>query len=149
MDIPLKSESAAVDTLEKAVQWKKQNGYTAESCKACWPMVKDNLGRVYHMSALTAWLMMRTDFSHDGIPFEMPANKEIPAINMFFGETSKNRGYDQQSAHDMTAQGITTAFSAGRGLLPSRRRLKRRFLNWLIRTQVLILSSARQVPGRL
>ena len=104
-DIPIKD----VGTKEKAIQWKADNEYTSERSKVCWPMWKATDGKIYHLSAITAWLMTAVDAVHDGIPMETPSNKRIPSGKQYFGENSKNRGYDQQTANELNQNGITTA----------------------------------------
>mgnify|MGYP007101867029 CR=1 FL=1 len=109
---------AAVQTLADAEQWRIDHGYTAESSKAMWPQVKDGSGRVFHVSSVWAATQLRVDLSHNGVPFETASNKEIMATAQFFGANSKNRGFDQDSANELNAKGITTAvFWAGRWVL--------------------------------
>lgn len=113
-DIPLTdSESAAVDTIQKAIDWKKANGYTNERSKVCWPQTVDNAGQIFHLSTLATVELMRADFSHDSVPMETCGNKEIQGIKQYFGATSKNRGFDQQDANDLTSNGIMTIISWG------------------------------------
>ena len=109
-DIPLTdAQGAAVDTIEKAIAWKAANGYTSEFSKVYWPQVKDGSGRVFHLSTIAQATMLRVDQSHDDVPFESPSNKEIMATAQYFGEDSKNRGFDQQTANSLNEKGITTA----------------------------------------
>ena len=108
-DIPLEDDSGAIDTIEKALAWKEANGYTSEFSKVYWPMIKDGRGRVFHLSAVGQATMLRVDLSHDGVPFESPSNKEIMATTQFFGETAKNKGFDQQTANTLNEKGVTTA----------------------------------------
>jgi len=118
-DIPLTdAEGAAIDTLAKAKAWKLANGYTSERSKACWPQRKDARGRVLHTSTAVQSTMLRVDLSHDGVPFESPSNKEIMATCQYFGEGSKNKGFDQQTANELNESGITTlCFWGGRWVL--------------------------------
>lgn len=109
-DIPLvDSEGAEINTIEKAIKWKQDNGYTSEFSKVYWPKVKDGSGRVFHLATAGQATMLRVDLSHDGVPFESPSNKEIMATSQFFGESSKSRGFDQQTANGLNEKGITTA----------------------------------------
>lgn len=109
-DIPIEdAEGAAIDTISKAIEWKEANGYTSERSKVCWPMVKDGSGRVFHTSTVAQATMLRVDFNHDAVPFESPSNKAIMATAQFFGEESKNRGFDQDTANKLNEKGITTA----------------------------------------
>ncbi|MCB6992897.1 phage tail sheath family protein [bacterium 210820-DFI.6.37] len=108
-DIPVED----IDTKEKAIQWKEENAYISERSKVCWPKWKTADGRIYHLSAITAWLMTVVDAAHDGIPMETPSNKQIPSGKQYFGKNSKNRGYDQQAANELNEKGITTAIYWG------------------------------------
>ena len=118
-DIPLvDDEGKEINTRAKAIKWAEEHGYTSEFCKPCWPKVKDGNGRVFHLSTVATATMLRVDQSNDGIPFESPSNKEIMATAQFFGENSKNRGFDQSEANELNEKGITTAcFWGGRWVL--------------------------------
>lgn len=107
-DIPI-MDATAVDTISKAKAWKTSNLYNNERSKVYWPQAEDNLGRVYHLSTLAVVEMLRADFSHDSVPFETPGNKKIGIAKLVFGDSSTNKGYDQQTANDLTQQGISTA----------------------------------------
>lgn len=118
-DIPLvDAEGAAIDTIAKAIKWKTDNGYTSERSKVYWPQVKAGDGKVYHLSTVGQATMLRVDMGHDSVPFESPSNKEIMATCQYFGEDSKNRGFDQTTANSLNEKGITTAcFWGGRWVL--------------------------------
>lgn len=118
-DIPLVDEEGeAIDTIAKAIAWKKANGYTSEFSKVYWPMKKDGSGRVFHASTTGQCTMLRVDQSHDGIPFESPSNKEIMATAQYFGKESKNRGFDKSEANELNENGITTiCFWGGKWVL--------------------------------
>lgn len=108
-DLPLKKTGGdAVDTIEKAIQWKEDNAYNNESSKVFWPMAKDNTGRIYPLSVLGMVELMRADYSHGSIPMETCGNKKIPVVSQYFGELSKNKGFDQDTAKALTKKGITT-----------------------------------------
>ena len=107
-DIPVVDSSAKVDTIALAKTWKTNNYYVSERSKVFWPKAKDNSGNIYHTSVLGAWRSMVVDASHDGIPMESPSNKALPVVKQYFGEGSTNRGFDQQQANDLNANGITT-----------------------------------------
>lgn len=109
-DIPLEdADGGAIDTITKALAWKEANGYTSEFSKVYWPKVKDGSGRIFNLSAVGQATMMRVDLSHEGVPFESPSNKEIMATAQYFGEGSKNAGFDQQTGNSLNEKGITTA----------------------------------------
>lgn len=107
-DIPLVDDGNAVDTRQKAIDWKKNNGYTNERSKVYWPKGLDNAGQIFHGSTLAMVTLMRTDFSHDSVPMETCGNKEIQCIKQYFGADSKNQGFDQQDANELTSNGICT-----------------------------------------
>ena len=109
-DIPLEdADGNPIDTMEKAKKWAEANAYNNERSKVYWPKVKDGTGRVFHLSTVGSATMLRVDLSHNGVPFESPSNKAIMATGQYFGESSKNRGYDQQKANTLNEFGITTA----------------------------------------
>ncbi len=113
-DIPIADNA----TIEKAIEWKEDNGYTSELSKVYWPKVTDGSGRVFHLSTVATATMLRVDTSHRNIPFESPSNKEIMAVQQYFGTESKNKGFDQQTANSLNEKGITTAvFWAGQWVL--------------------------------
>lgn len=113
-DIPLVDAAGeTVDTIAKAIKWKTDNGYNGERVKACWPKVIDADGAIYHLSTLWAWRQMLVDATHDSIPMESASNKAIPAARQYFGATSTNRGFDQQTANALNEKGITTAVFFG------------------------------------
>ena len=113
-DIPLKdSGGSAVDTIQKAIDWKKTNGYTNERSKVCWPQTVDNTGQVFHLSTLALVELMRADYSHNSVPMETCGNKEIQGIKQYFGADSKNQGFDQQDGNELTQNGIMTLIAWG------------------------------------
>lgn len=97
------------DTIAKAIKWKEDNGYISEFSKVFFPMWKVKTGEIYHLSTLATWIMIQLDEEHGGVPMETPSNKQIPAGKQYFGESSNNRGFDQQIANRLNAKGITTA----------------------------------------
>ena len=107
-DIPVLDGDTKVDTIEAAKKWKTDNAYTSDRAKVFWPMAKDNEGNIYHASTLGTWLMLTVDAQNDGIPMESPSNKAVPVVKQYFGEGSTNRGFDQQRANELNADGITT-----------------------------------------
>lgn len=113
-DIPLKSSTDdAVDTIQKAIDWKKANGYTNERSKVCWPQTMDNDGQIFHLSTLAMVELMRADYNHDSVPMETCGNKEVQGIKQYFGVDSKNQGFDQQDGNDLTSNGIMTIIAWG------------------------------------
>ena len=107
-------ETVAVDTIQKAVEWKAANGYTNERSKVFWPKAIGTDGNVYALSALALVEAMRVDDSHDGIPYETCGNKEISIQSQYFGKGSKNAGFDIDKSDALTSKGIsTTVFWGG------------------------------------
>jgi phage tail sheath protein FI len=96
-----------VDTISKAIAWKEENGYTSEISKVCWPMAKSS-DHKYHMSTVATATMLKIDYANDSIPFETASNHKINVIGQFFGNSSKNPGFDQNDANDLNEVGITT-----------------------------------------
>lgn len=107
-DIPVVNGDAKVDTIPLAKKWKADNGYTSERSKVFWPQAKDNDGNIYHGSVLGVWRTMLVDAARSGIPMETCSNKAVPVVKQYFGEGSTNRGFDQQKANELNADGITT-----------------------------------------
>lgn len=102
-DIPMSNA-----TIAAAIEWKEGNGYTSERSKVFWPMAKAASGKIYHLSTFSIVEFMRTDFSHDSIPMETCGNKEIPVVGQYFGDNSRNRGFDQVQSKELTSNGIST-----------------------------------------
>lgn len=107
-DLPILDGSTKVDTIEAAIEWKQTKAYTSERSKVFWPQNKDAQGRIYHASVLAAWRSMQVDADNYGMPMETCSNKEVPVSCHYFGDGSTNRGFDQQRANDLNAEGITT-----------------------------------------
>lgn len=103
-DIPM--ESAA--TISAAIAWKKSNGYRNKYSKVCWPLGVDSEGRIYHLSTLAVWRFQMTDADNNGIPGETCSNKAVSVIRQYFGESSKNQGYDKDTGNELNEYGITT-----------------------------------------
>ena len=112
-DIPVKDGSNAVDTISKAKEWAKNNGYNSFYSKVFWPKTKTNSGKIFNLSSVAAVEMLRTDSSHDGVPMESCSNKTIPVAAQYFGDSSKNQGFDQDKANELNEVGITTLVAWG------------------------------------
>lgn len=111
------TSTVAVDTIEKAVQWKAQNNYTSEYSKVFWPQ-KSASGVKMHLSTAAMATKMRVDLDNGGVPFESPSNKAVNADKQFFGENATNKGFDDTTAGNLNKVGITTlCYSAGRWVL--------------------------------
>ncbi len=112
-DIPLTSSGSAVDTRAKAIAWAAANGYDSMYGKTFWPQAKTTDGKIFHTATLAMVETLRTDMSHDGIPMETCSNKSIPVAAQYFGASSTNQGFDQNSANELNAAGITTLVAWG------------------------------------
>ena len=109
-DIPVLDGETAVDTFVKARNWRDTNGYDSERSEIFWPMAYDNATeRIYHASTLAIVESLRADQENDSVPMESCSNKEIPVTKQYFGEGSKNQGFDQVTASaELNAYGIST-----------------------------------------
>lgn len=113
-DLPLVGEDDnEVDTITKAIAWSRANGRQNERSKSGWPMAIDSQGQVFHWSTWGMVESMRADFSHNSVPMETCGNKQIPCVRQYFGAESKNAGFDQQEANELTQNGISTFVSWG------------------------------------
>ena len=104
---------SAIDTRALAKQWKTDNGYDSMYTKVFWPQGKTSDGTIYHVSSLAIAETLRTDASHDGIPMETCSNKTVQLASQYFGEASKNQGFDQAAGNELNAVGITTIVKWG------------------------------------
>lgn len=100
---------ANTDTIAKAIDAKEAAEMVSERSKVYWPMWQAKSGEIYHLSTLGTWLMLQLDSENGDVPMESPSNKQIPAGKQYFGASSKNRGFDQQTANTLNEHGITTA----------------------------------------
>ena len=109
-DLPLVEDdgSTAVDTIEKAIAWKDENGYINERSKAGWPQAELVFGGIAHWSTLWVWRQLLVDASNNGVPMETASNKPVPVAQQYFGATATNQGFDQSRGNDLNAQGIST-----------------------------------------
>lgn len=110
VDIPVVDGDKKIDTIDAAINWKREKGYNSERSKPCWPQFVDaTTEKIYHASVMAAVEYMRQDNINNGIPGDTCSNKPIPITGLYFGEGSKNQGYDQQTANELTQEGIMTA----------------------------------------
>lgn len=100
--------SVAVDTIDKANEWKTNNGYTSERSKAFWPETVGTDNNVYNLSTLAVVETLRVDNSHSGVPFETCGNKTVAVQKQYFGEDSANQGFDIEAGNKLCANGIST-----------------------------------------
>lgn len=102
-----------IDTGNLAKAWKTDNGYDSMYTKVFWPQGKASDGTIYHLSSLAIAETLRVDASHDGIPMESCSNEIVQLASQYFGETSKNQGFDQAAGNELNADGITTIVKWG------------------------------------
>jgi len=109
-DLPLSlSKSRNVDTIQAAIEWKSDSGYSSERSAVFWPQAVDSRGRAWHLSSLATAEAMRVDADNDGVPFAGWSNRTVPVVRQRFAEGSASVGFDQRAANQLNAHGITTA----------------------------------------
>lgn len=99
----------STDTIAKAIEAKATKEMVSERSKVFWPMWKTAGGDIYHLSTLATKAMLELDTEHDTVPMESCSNKQILSGKQYFGESSTNKGFDQQTANQLNEKGITTA----------------------------------------
>lgn len=109
-DAPIVDDDAtAPQTIEKAIEWKKTNGYDSErSHPPFWPKAINASGQIFHGSTLAMVEQMRINIEHDDIPMESFGNKTVPIVGLYFGKNSKAKGFDKEEANLLTAAGLAT-----------------------------------------
>ena len=111
-DIPIMDNAAvapvAIDTIEKAIVWKKDNGYSNEQSKVFWPQAQNALLKAFHLSTMAVVETQRTDYSHNSVPMETCGNKTVSVAKQYFGKDAINKGFDQNKSKELTSNGIST-----------------------------------------
>lgn len=108
-DMPIEKEDGSlIDTFDAIIEWKNDNAYNSMYAKSFWPKHIGQDNHIYLDSVLACVEFMRCDRSHDGIPMETCSNKAVPVKAPYFGETSKNQGFDKDEANALNEHGITT-----------------------------------------
>ena len=102
----------SIDTIKLAKTWQIANGYNSIYTKVFWPQAKSK-DKIYHLSSLAIAETLRVDASHNGIPMESCSNKSVPVIAQYFGSSSKNQGFDQNTGNTLNEVGITTMVKWG------------------------------------
>ena len=68
-DLPLlEAPSTRIDTIETAIGWAEDNGFTNERSKVMWPQFQTAAGEIYHGSTLWVWRQLLVDAENNGIP---------------------------------------------------------------------------------
>lgn len=114
VDMPIVNGESAM-TLESAVAWKNDNGYTLENETVFYPMVKGIDGKKYHLSVLAAANFQSLLVKQDGIPYRTASNTACDIIeNLYLGEDVKGRVYDDTMINNkLCKNGISSAAFVG------------------------------------
>lgn len=116
-DMPLSDDSGEdtvlIDTIAKAKEWKTKNEYGSMYDKIWWPQSKTASGRIFHLSTLAAVEALRADTENDGVPMQSISNISVPVAAQYFGEGSKNQGFDNIEANSLNEAGISTLTTWG------------------------------------
>lgn len=108
-------DSDVATTLDQALAWKKENNYTSNYEKICWPK-GIVAGKEIWLSICAIVAKLQTDVQNDNIPFETPSNKAID-ISGLIANGNKIK-ISQSRANELNEKGITTSiYSAGRYVL--------------------------------
>ncbi len=103
-------DSKEADTLEKAIKWKKENGYISNEEKVFWPKAI-MAGKEIWLSILGIVAKMQIDVKNGNIPFETPSNKQIDISGLV--ANGKKIKFSQERANELNAEGITTSIYNG------------------------------------
>lgn len=111
-DIPISKvgENGAtelIDTFSAAKKWREDKNYFKANSKVYWPMVGINGKGHYHASTFAVVEKMRVDITKRR-PCGTDGNKTIPVDYQYFGEGSKNQGFDREDANVLVQEGIST-----------------------------------------
>lgn len=108
-DLPIEDgDGNPIDTFADIIDWKEENAYNSMYAKSFWPKHIGIDNQIYLDSVLACVEFMRCDRSHDGIPMETCSNKVVPVRAPYFGEKSKNQGFDKDEANTLNEKGIST-----------------------------------------
>lgn len=110
-DIPLKDGTTLINTIEKAIQWKKDHDYTNGRSEVHWIKGIRGNAKLPHLSTLNTATMQALDTAAGGVPYQSSSNKEIDIIGVYGGEDFA--GFDQYEANELNAHGITTGVRLG------------------------------------
>ena len=102
------TETKVVDTIPKAIEYKKSHILDSERSKLFWPKAMGTDGNIYNLSTLAVVETMRVDATHTGVPMETCGNKPVAVAGQYFGASSQNAGYDVEDANDLCENGLAT-----------------------------------------
>lgn len=105
------SVNSDANNIEKAKNWKTNNGYDGAGEAPCWPMAR-NGSRIFHLSTLSTVTMQWVDYNNDNIPYETPSNKPIDITGLCLDDGTEIY-FDQVQANELNAKGIRTAIYWG------------------------------------
>lgn len=103
-------DSTEATTIESALKWKKDNGYSNNEEKVFWPKAIMG-GKEICLSILGIVAKMQTDVKNANVPFETPSNKQIDVSGLVAG--GKKIKFSQNRANELNSEGITTAIFNG------------------------------------
>lgn len=106
-DIP----TTNVNTIEDAVEWKKEKGYDYGISKVYWPKAKRRDGKVFHLSTLATAEMLKQDLATDGVPVVSVSNKVVDAGDQC--GSAAFHGFDIEDGNKLNMEGITTLIKWG------------------------------------
>lgn len=116
-DIPTTEVESVVNTIKKAVAWKKDNGRTAENAVSVWLKGMDSEGNVYHGSTIAAVEQLRVDVKNDAIPFEVYDNKSVTWITKLCLDADNIvTPYSEKQVNQLNEAGITS-FNVWKGTI--------------------------------
>lgn len=117
-DVPTTEDSDnVVNTIKKAVAWKKENGRTAENAFSVWLKGMDSEGNVYHGSVIAAVEQLRVDLNNDAIPYEVYDNKSVTWLTKLCLDASNVvTPYSEKQVNQLNEAGITS-FNAWKGTI--------------------------------
>lgn len=116
-DIPTTETESVVNTIKKAVDWKKSNGRTAENAVSVWLKGMDSEGNVYHGSTVAMVEQLRVDLANDAIPYEVYDNKSVPwIVKLCLDADNIVTPYSEKQVNQLNEAGITS-FNVWKGTI--------------------------------
>ncbi len=105
VDIP----TDTVNQYTLAPEWKKNNGYTADSQIVCYPKIR-LAERIFHISTQVAGVICQIDQQNGGVPYASPSNQPLKANGALLAEGS-DLFLGPEEANYLNANGIVTALN--------------------------------------
>lgn len=110
-DVPTEYDGKKINTRLKAIEWKKEHGYTGKGSEAHWPPAILKNGKRIHLSTVFTAKMEALDLEVNGVPFQTPSNKELDIAGLDGGEDFEL--FDYEEANLLNENGIATAVRLG------------------------------------